>query len=66
LHGGYYYLYLWSRAAPAKLYVRRGDVAAVREVIEARRRRRRVWRSEIRQARSFLRRMMRSAVGVWI
>lgn len=66
LHEGYYYLYLWSTAGPSKLYVRRKDVAAVRAVTEARRKRQRAWRAELNEARAFLRRLMRSAVGVRI
>jgi hypothetical protein len=47
-----------------KWYVRREDAAAVRAVIEERGRRRAAWRSELSEARAFLRRMMSAAVGV--
>ena len=64
-HEGYY-LFLSSRAGLSKLYVRRADVPAVRAVIAERRRAARAWRSELNEARAFLRRMMSDAVGVRI
>jgi hypothetical protein len=64
LHEGYHYLFLSTPAGASKLYVRRRDVAAVRAVIVERRRRSRAWRSELNEARAFLRRMMSAAMGV--
>lgn len=64
LHEGYYYLFLSTPAGVSKLYVRRGDVPAVRAVIAERQRRSRAWRAELNEARAFLRRIMSAAAGV--
>lgn len=66
LHEGYHYFFWRIAGRQMKWYVRREDVAAVRAVIEARGRRRAAWRSEINEARAFLRRLMSDAVGVKI
>jgi hypothetical protein len=66
LHEGYHYFFSRIGGRQFKVYVRREDVPAVRAVIEARAIRRAKWRSELNQARNFLRRLMRSAVGVKI
>lgn len=66
LHEGYYYLYLPPSAGLSKVYVRRADVPIVRKAIEARKRRAAAFHNELSQARAFLRRMMRDAVGVKI
>lgn len=66
LHEGYHYLYLPPSAGLSKVYVRRKDVPLVRAVIERRRERMRVFRAELAQARTFLRRMMIEAVGLRI
>ena len=66
LHEGYHYLFWRAGGRQFKVYVRREDVPAVRAVITGRRRARSTWRSEIREARAFLRRLMSSAVGVKI
>lgn len=64
LHEGYHYLYLPPSAGLSKVYVRRADVPIVREVIEGRKRQAAAFRSELAQARAFLRRMMLDAVGI--
>ena len=64
LHEGYHYLFLSQPSGLAKFYVRREDVPAVRAAIAERRRRSRAWRTELNEARAFLRRMMSNAVGV--
>jgi hypothetical protein len=64
LHDGYHYLFSRVGGRQFKVYVRRADVAAVRAVIQARAAQRARWRSELNEARVFLRRLMRSAVGV--
>lgn len=64
LHEGYHYLYLPPSAGLSKVYVRRKDVPIVREVIEGRKRQAAAFRSELAQARAFLRRMMLDAVGI--
>lgn len=64
LHEGYHYFFSRVGGRQFKVYVRREDVPAVRAVIQARAVRRTRWRSELNEARAFLRRLMRSAVGV--
>lgn len=64
LHEGYHYFFSRFGGRQFKVYVRRADVPAVRAVIQARAVRRAQWRSEMNEARAFLRRLMRSAVGV--
>ena len=64
LHDGYSYFFWRLGGRQLKWYVRRGDVPAVRAVIEERSRRRATWRAELNEARAFLRRMMSAAVGV--
>jgi hypothetical protein len=64
LHEGYHYFFARIGGRQFKVYVRRADVPAVRAVIQARAVRRTQWRSELNEARGFLRRLMRSAVGV--
>lgn len=65
LHEAYYFFY-WMHTRTLKLYVRRADVETVMAAITARRRRRAALRSEMDEARAFLRRMMLDAVGVRI
>jgi hypothetical protein len=62
LHEAYYFFF-WMHPRTLKLYVRRADVERVRDTIAARRRRQATFRSEMEQARAFLRRMMSAAVG---
>ncbi len=64
-HEAFYFFYSTTTGL-RKLYVRRADVAAVKSAVEARRQRDSAFRSELGQARAFLRRMMRDAVGVSI
>lgn len=66
LHEGYHYFFSRMGGRQFKVYVRRADVPAVRAVIQARAIQRARWRSELNEARAFLRRLMRSAVGVGI
>jgi hypothetical protein len=66
LHEGYHYFISRVGGRQFKVYVRREDVPAVREVIRARVVRRAKWRSELNEARAFLRRLMSAAVGVKI
>jgi len=66
LHEGYYYFFVQAHTRLLKFYVRRADAPAVRAVIAERRRRQRLWRNELNEARTFLRRMMSAAVGVKI
>lgn len=66
LHEGYYYFFWRLGRRQMKLYVRREDVATVRAVIEARRHTRSTWRSEIREASAFLRRLLSNAAGMRI
>jgi hypothetical protein len=66
LHEGYHYFFTRVGGQQFKVYVRRADVPAVRAVIQARAMRRAQWRSELNQARAFLRRLMSSTVGVKI
>ena len=63
-HEGYYYFFSRVGGRQFKVYVRRAGVPAVREVIRARAVRRARWRSELNEARAFLRRLTREAVGV--
>lgn len=64
LHEGYHYFFSRVGGRQYKVYVRRGDAPAVQEAIRARVVRRAQWRSELSEARAFLRNMMRAAVGV--
>ena len=64
LHDGYYYFFSRIGGRQFKVYVRRADVPAVRAVIQTRAVQRTRWRSELNEARAFLRRLMRSATGV--
>jgi hypothetical protein len=66
LHEGYHYFFSRVGGQQFKIYVRRADVPAVRAVIQARTVQRTRWRSELNEARAFLRRLMRDAVGVKI
>lgn len=66
LHDGYSYFFWRLGGRQVKWYVRRRDVPAVRAVIAERASRRRAWRSELNEARAFLRRIMSAAVGVRI
>jgi len=59
-----HYLFLWMRTRVVKFYVRRADVQTVAAVINARRKRQAAFRSEMNEARAFLRRMMSDAVGI--
>lgn len=61
-----FYLFYSRRGLQLKFYVRRGDVAKVRAFVEERKRRDAAFRSEMRQARAFVRRMMLDAIGVRI
>ena len=63
LHEGYHYFFSRVGGRQFKVYVRRAEVPVVRAVIQARVIQRAKWRSELNQARAFLRRLMRSAVG---
>ena len=64
LHEGYHYFFSRVGGQQFKVYVRRADVPAVRAAIQARAVRRAKWRSELNEARAFLRRLMRDAVGI--
>lgn len=64
LHEGYHYFFSRVGGRQVKVYVRREDVPAVRAAIRARVVRRAQWRSELGEARAFLRRLMSTAVGV--
>src|SRR5918998_397153 len=61
LHEGYHYFFSRVGGRQFKAYVRRADVPAVRAVIQVRAVQRSRWRSELNEARAFLRRLMRSA-----
>jgi hypothetical protein len=61
-----FYLFYSRRGRQLKLYVRRDDVAKVRDSVEARKRRDAAFRAEMKQARAFVRRMMLDAIGVRI
>ncbi len=63
LHDGYSYFFWRLGGRQFKWYVRREDVAAVRVGIEQSARSRAAWRSEMSEARAFLRRIMSAAVG---
>ena len=55
LHEGYYYFFWVTPSGRlSKRYVRRGDVPAVREVIEARRGGEAAFRTELKRARALL------------
>jgi Family of unknown function (DUF6788) len=59
LHEGYYFF--WSTPGGVrKRYVRRADVPLVRAVVERRKRRSTLFRTELRQARSLLQQMLAS------
>jgi len=62
LHDGYHYFFTRIGGQQFKVYVRREDVSAVRSVIQARAMRRTQWRSELSEARAFLRRLMSATV----
>lgn len=64
LHEGYHYFFSRVGGRQFKVYVRRKDVPAVQAAIRARVVRRAKWRSELSEARAFLRNLMRSIVGV--
>ena len=64
LHEGYYYFFSRIGGRQFKVYVKRADVPAVRAVIQTRVVQRTRWRSELNEARAFLRRLIRSAIGV--
>ena len=64
LHEGYHYFFTRIGGRQFKVYVRREDVTAMREVIRARAARRAQGRTELSEARAFLRRMMSAAVRV--
>lgn len=65
-HEGYHYFFSRVGGRQFKVYVRREDVAVVREVIRARAVRRARWCSELSEARAFLRRLMSAAAGARI
>lgn len=66
LHEGYHYFFSRIGGRQFKVYVRREDVPAVRAVIRSRAVRRARWRSELSEARAFLRRLNSAAVEVKI
>lgn len=63
LHEAYYF-YFWMYTRTLKFYVRRADVKTVGAAIAARRKQQAAFRSEMAQARTFLRNLMRAAVGI--
>lgn len=64
LHEGYHYFFSRVGGRQFKVYVRRKDVPAVRAAIRERIVRRAQWRSELSEARAFLRNMKRSIAGL--
>jgi len=62
LHEGYHYFFSRIGGRQFKVYVRREDTPAVRAAIQARTILRAQWRSELSEARAFLRRIMSAAV----
>jgi hypothetical protein len=66
LHEGYHYFFSRIGGRQFKVYVRRNDVPAVRAAIQQRNMQRAQWRSQLNEARAFLRRLMSAAVGVKI
>jgi hypothetical protein len=63
LHEAHYFYY-WTYTRTLKFYVRRADVMTVKGAIAARRGRQSALRSEMAQARAFLRNMTRAGAGV--
>jgi hypothetical protein len=61
-----FYLFYSRRGVQLKFYVRRDDVAKVRALVNERKRRDAAFRSEMAQARAFVRCMMLDAIGVRI